>query len=160
MAQIHKLDVEYKAKCSAEKIYTMLTRDAPKLPNYAPQTVNKCQVLPETVKFVWEVYLFGTMCRVRDKPSAVITKVKITAVDHKNMSLTYTVFEGHLTDDYPSFANILAITPTQRNGNNKCLVKWSVEYEKANEDIPDPTYFMKMLEDFTKELDTNLLKEE
>ncbi|KAI3900799.1 hypothetical protein MKW92_045883 [Papaver armeniacum] len=159
MAQIHKLEVQYKAKCSAEKLYTMLTRDAPKLPNYAPQTVNKCQVLPGDGEvrlgsiFVWD-YVQG------DKPSAVITKVKITAVDHKNMSLTYTVFEGHLTDDYPSFANILAITPTQRNGNNKCLVKWSVEYEKANEDIPDPTYFMKMLEDFTKELDTNLLKEE
>ncbi|KAI3900301.1 hypothetical protein MKW92_010681 [Papaver armeniacum] len=145
MAQIHKLDVEYKAKCSAEKLYTMLTRDAPKLPNYAPQTINKCQVLPGDGEvrlgsiFVWDY---------------------ITAVDHKNMSLTYTVFDGHLTDDYPSFANILVITPTQRNGNNNCLVKWSVEYEKANEDIPDPTYFMKMLEDFTKELDTNLLKEE
>ncbi|RZC92811.1 hypothetical protein C5167_028065 [Papaver somniferum] len=159
MSQIHKLEVEYKAKCPAEKLYTMLTRDAPKLPNYASQTINKCQVLPGDGEvrlgsiFVWD-YVQG------DKPSAVITKVKITAVDHKNMSLTYTVFEGHLTDDYPSFANILAITPTQRNGNNNFLVKWSVEYEKANEDIPDPTYFMKMLEDFTKELNTNLLKEE
>ncbi|KAI3900796.1 hypothetical protein MKW92_045880 [Papaver armeniacum] len=75
------------------------------------------------------------------------------------MSLTCTVFEGLLTEDYPSFANMLVITPTQRNGNNNCLVKWSVQYEKASEYVSDPIYFMKMLEDFTKELDANLLKE-
>ncbi|KAI3904201.1 hypothetical protein MKX01_030694 [Papaver californicum] len=159
MAQIHKLDVEYKAKCSAEKLYAMLTRDAPRIPKYAPQTIHDVQVLPGDGEvrlgslFVWDYVL-------DDKPSTVMTKVKITAVDHNSMSLTYTVFEGHLTDDYTSFANILAITPTDRNGNNNCLVKWSVQYEKANEDVPDPTSFMKMLVDFTKELDTNLDKEE
>ncbi|KAI3917094.1 hypothetical protein MKX01_003543 [Papaver californicum] len=95
-----------------------------------------------------------------DKPSAVMTKEKITAVDHRNMSLTYTVFEGDLTNDYTSFASTLTITPTQKDGNYNCSVKRSVQYEKANEDVPNPTYFMKFLEDFTKEVDTNLLKEE
>ncbi|RZC86230.1 hypothetical protein C5167_007415 [Papaver somniferum] len=158
MAQIHKLEVEIKAKCSAQKFYTMMTRDAPKLQKYVPQIVHNCQVLPGDGQvrlgsvFVWD-YVQG------DKPSGVQTKVKITAVDHANMSLTSTVFEGDLTKGYSSFANTLTISPTKRNGNNNCLVKWSVQYEKENEDVPDPTYFVKMLEDFTKELDTSLLEE-
>ncbi|KAI3932959.1 hypothetical protein MKW98_029192 [Papaver atlanticum] len=77
----------------------------------------------------------------------------------KNMSLTFTVTEGNLKDDYTSFANTRTTTPAHSEENYNCLVKWSAQYQKANEDVPDPTYFMKILEDFTKELDTNLLKE-
>ncbi|KAI3954411.1 hypothetical protein MKX01_017625 [Papaver californicum] len=159
MAQIHNLEVEFKAKCCAEKLYSVMTRDASKIPKYAPAMILNVQVLPGDGEvrvgsiFVWD-YVQG------DKPSAVMTKEKITAVDHKNMSLTYTAFEGDLKNGYASFASTLTITPIQRNGNYNCLVKWSVQYEKANEDVSDPTYFMKLLEDFTKEVDTNLLKEE
>ncbi|RZC92815.1 hypothetical protein C5167_028075 [Papaver somniferum] len=159
MAQIHKLEVEVKAKCCAEKLYAVMTRDAPKLPKYAPQIVHDCQVVPGDCEvrvgslFVWH-YVQD------DKPSGVKAKEKITAVDHKNMSLTYTVFEGDLKNDYASFATTLTTTPTQKDGSYNCLVNWSVQYEKANADVPDPTYFMKLLEDFTKEVDTNLLKEE
>ncbi|KAI3879989.1 hypothetical protein MKX03_020397 [Papaver bracteatum] len=75
------------------------------------------------------------------------------------MSITFTVTEGHLKDDYTSFSTTITITPAHIDGNFNCLVKWSALYQKANEDVSDPTYFMKMLENFTKELDTNFLKE-
>ncbi|KAI3933032.1 hypothetical protein MKW92_034482 [Papaver armeniacum] len=153
------MEVEFKAKCSAEKLYTMITRDAPEIPKYVPKMVHNVQVLPGDGEvrvgsiFVWE-YVQG------DKASTVTAKEKVIAVDHKNMSLTYTVFEGDLTNDFPSLDVTLSITPTQSDGNYKCLVKYSVQYEKANEDGPDPTYLMKLLEHFGKSLDTNLFKEE
>ncbi|MCL7048883.1 hypothetical protein MKW94_022652 [Papaver nudicaule] len=102
------------------------------------------------------------VCEYRqgDTPFFVTTKEKITAVDHKNMSITYTISEGDVTKGYTSFANTLTITPTQRDETYNCLVKYSVQYEKANEDVPDATYVTKWLEDFIKELDTNLLKEQ
>ncbi|KAI3853825.1 hypothetical protein MKX03_022500 [Papaver bracteatum] len=158
MAQIHMHEFEFKAKCCAEKLYALMTRDAPKIPKYVPKIVHRVQVLPADGEvlvgsiFIWD-YVQG------DTPSAVTTKEKITAVDHKNKSITYTVFEGYLINDYPSFAFNLTITPLQRDANYKCLVKYSVKYEKANADVPDPTHLMKLLEDFSKELDTNLLKE-
>ncbi|RZC72332.1 hypothetical protein C5167_035475 [Papaver somniferum] len=100
------------------------------------------------------------MAANHNKPSGVRTRAKVTAMDHQNMSFTFTVIDGYLSDDYTSFTNTLtATTPTQRDGNYNCLVKWSVLYQKANENVLDPTYFVKMLEDFTKELDANLLKE-
>ncbi|KAI3900793.1 hypothetical protein MKW92_045877 [Papaver armeniacum] len=158
MAEIRKLEVECKAKCYAEKFYAMMTCDALQLPKYAPPTLQKVQVIPGDGEVrVGSVYVWDYL--LDDKPSAVMTKVKVTAVDHRNMSITCTVTEGHLKDDYTSFANTLTTTPAHSDGNYNCLVKWSAQYQKANEDVPDPTYFMKMLEDFTKELDTNLLKE-
>ncbi|KAI3926707.1 hypothetical protein MKX01_039837 [Papaver californicum] len=134
MAVIHKLEDEYKAEFSAEKFYAMMTRDAPKLPKYVPKMVHNVQVLPEDGEvrvgavFVWD-YVLG------DKPGAVMTKVKVTAVDHINMSLNFTVIDGELTNGYTSFAITLTTTP-QRDGNYNCLVKWSAQYQKANEDVP------------------------
>ncbi|RZC57164.1 hypothetical protein C5167_004468 [Papaver somniferum] len=159
-AQIREIQVELKAKCSAEKLFALITRDAPKLPKYVPQMIHNCQVLPGDGEvrvgsvYVWDYVQEG-------KPSALRAKETITAVDHKNMSLTFTVSEGdHITNFYNNFSSTVTINPTQRDGDYNCLVKWSVQYEKANEDVPDPTYVNKWVEDFTKELDTNLPKEQ
>ncbi|KAI3932964.1 hypothetical protein MKW98_029197 [Papaver atlanticum] len=134
MTETH-VKVEVKAKCSAKKLFSVMTGGASKLSKYAPKTVQNVQVLPGDSEirvgsvFVWDYILDG---------SAVMAKEELTAVDHKNIRLT--------------------VTPTQRDGNHNCLVKWSFN-EKANEDVPDPTYINKWVEDFIKELDTNLLKE-
>ncbi|RZC72328.1 hypothetical protein C5167_035507 [Papaver somniferum] len=124
MAANRKIEVEFKVKCSAEKFYSMMTRDALKLPKYVPRIIHNVQVVSGE----------------DNKPFGVRMRAKITAMDHQNMSLTFTVVDGYLSDDYTSFSNTLTITtPTQRDGNYNCVVKWS--------------------EDLTKELDANLLKE-
>ncbi|KAI3901946.1 hypothetical protein MKW92_014689 [Papaver armeniacum] len=159
MAENRKFEVEFKVKCSAEKFYSMMTRDALKLPKYVPRIIHNVQVVSGEGELrlgsvsVWDYVL-------DNKPSGVRTRAKITAMDHQNLSFTSTIIDGYLSDDYASFSNTLTITtPTQRDGNYNCLVKWSVQYQKANENVPDPTYYMKMLDDLTKELDANLLKE-
>ncbi|KAI3902720.1 hypothetical protein MKW92_010525 [Papaver armeniacum] len=159
MAANRKIEVEFKVKCPAEKFYSIMTRDALKIPKYAPRIIHNVQVVSGEGELslgsvsVWDYVL-------DNKPSGVRTRAKITEMDHQNMSLTFTILDGYLTDDYTSFAGTLTTTtPTQRDGNYNCLVKWSVQYQKANDNVADPTYFMKMLDDLTKELDTNLLKE-
>ncbi|KAI3870946.1 hypothetical protein MKX03_025134 [Papaver bracteatum] len=123
MAEIRKLEVECKAKCSGGKFYTTITRDALKLPKYAPQTVHKVQVISGDGEVrVGSVYVWDYL--LDDKPSAIMTKVKVTAVDHKNMSLTFTVTEEHPKDDYTSFADTLTTTPAHSERNYNCLVKW------------------------------------
>ncbi|KAI3973371.1 hypothetical protein MKW92_022439 [Papaver armeniacum] len=158
MAHIHNLEVECKARSCAEKFYVILIRDVHTLPKYVPQLIHSCQVFPGDSEVRVGTVLVSEYVQ-GDKPSTLMAKEKITAVDHKNMSVTSTILEGDLKNDYTSIGYTLTITPTQRDGNYNCLVKWSVCYEKANEDVPDPTYFMKFLEDLTNELDTNLLKE-
>ncbi|KAI3870948.1 hypothetical protein MKX03_025136 [Papaver bracteatum] len=149
MAHIHNLEVECKAKCSAEKFYVILIRDL----------IHSVQVFPGDREVHVGTVLVSEYVQ-GDKPSTLMAKEKITAVDHKNMSVISTILEGHLKNEYTSIGYTLTITPTPRDGNYNSLVKWSVYYEKADEDVHDPTYFMKLLEDLTNELDTNLLKEE
>ncbi|KAI3853822.1 hypothetical protein MKX03_022497 [Papaver bracteatum] len=147
MTETH-VQVEVKAKCSAKKLFSVMTGGASKLSKYAPRTVQNVQVLPGDSEirvgsvFVWDYILDG---------SAVMAKEELTAVDHKNMSLTSTIFDGELTNHFKIFTRRFTATPTQRDGNYNCLVKWCVYYEKANEDVPDPTYINKWVEDFIKE---------
>ncbi|OVA06507.1 Bet v I domain [Macleaya cordata] len=82
-------------------------------------------------------------------------KERITAVDNKNRSITYTVFEGNFTNGYKSFATTVTVSP---NGDGS-LVKWSVDYEKENAHIPTPTAFVRLLELTSKELDVQFLKQ-
>ncbi|MCL7023730.1 hypothetical protein MKW94_021544 [Papaver nudicaule] len=147
MALIHNLEVVYKAKCSVEKLYIILIRDVHTLLQYVPELIHSVQVFPGD----------GEVCVGTVLVSEYVQE-KVTAVDHKNMSITTKIFEGDLTNDYTSIGYTLTITPVQGDGNYNCSVKWSIYYEKAGEGVPDPTSFTKFLEDLTKELDTNLLK--
>ncbi|KAI3864272.1 hypothetical protein MKX03_006105 [Papaver bracteatum] len=82
--------------------------------------------------------------------STVRKKNQITAVDHKEMSITHTVFEGYLTVDYPSFDITIDVTPIHEGWSNKSMVKWSFKFEKENEHVPAPTSFLKFFEAFLK----------
>ncbi|KAI3915134.1 hypothetical protein MKW92_029152 [Papaver armeniacum] len=158
MTGTHML-VEVKAKCSAKKLFAMMTRGASKFSKYAPKTVQNAQVGPGDGEIrvgsvlVWDYIIEGS------SGSAIMAKEELTLVDHENMLLTSTVFDGELTNDFKKFTKRITMIPTQGDGNYNCLVKWSVYYEKANEDVPDPTYIKKWVEDFIEEVDTNLLKE-
>ncbi|KAI3952200.1 hypothetical protein MKW98_005895 [Papaver atlanticum] len=61
------------AKCSVEKLYTMITRDAPEISKYVPKMVHNVEVLPGNGEvrvgsiFVWD-YIHG------DKASTVTFK--------------------------------------------------------------------------------------
>ncbi|RZC85964.1 hypothetical protein C5167_026630 [Papaver somniferum] len=157
MAQIHKLQGELEVKCHADKLYTTITRGASNLPKYLPQIIHKCQVLSEDGEirvgsiFIWD-YVIG-------ESSTVTTKEKITAVDHKNRSVTYTALEGDLTIGYPSFATTVQITPVLGEVSNESTVKWCFEYEKQSEHVPTPTYAVEFLEAFLKELEGHKGKE-
>ncbi|MCL7047180.1 hypothetical protein MKW94_021576 [Papaver nudicaule] len=118
----------------------MFTRGAPSLPKYIPQIIHRCQVLPED----GEIRL-GSIFRL-----IIIIKTE---------KITHTVIEGDLTIGYPSFAAAFHITPIQGGGSNKSMVKWSVEYEKENEDVPAPTSFMKLMDAFFEELDATLVED-
>ncbi|RZC91693.1 hypothetical protein C5167_027755 [Papaver somniferum] len=159
--QIDELEGELVVQCDADKLYTAITSGAPSLPKYLPQLIHKCQIFPGGCEisvgsiFVWDYVIEG-------KSSTVTTKEKITAVDHKNMLITCTVFEGDTAISYPSFATTVQITPIG-GGSNESKVKWSIKYEikKSEHDvIPTPTSFVNFLETFFIELGVKLLEEE
>ncbi|KAI3909515.1 hypothetical protein MKW92_049742 [Papaver armeniacum] len=158
MAQIQKLEVVHEAKCCPDKLYRMLTRDASQLSKYIPNLVESVEVTATKdgevcigTGFVWKFMPVGG--------PTIMTKEKITAVDNKNRSITYTVMEGDVMGDFKSFNFNLDVTPKSGATDGTSLVKWSVEYEKANEDVADPVGILKSIELMTTEMNLHLLKQ-
>ncbi|XP_026383156.1 MLP-like protein 43 [Papaver somniferum] len=107
MAQLQKLELVHEVKCCPDKLYRMFTRDAPQLSKYLPKVVQSVQVIGVgeirlCTGFVWKFVAGGG--------STISTKEKITAVDNKNRSITFTVLEGDVMEDFKNFSFKLDIT--------------------------------------------------
>ncbi|KAI3893328.1 hypothetical protein MKW92_017769 [Papaver armeniacum] len=158
MAQTQKLEVVHEVKCCPDKLYHMITRDATQLSKYIPELVESVEV---TATEEGEVCL-GTGLLWKFVPVggiSTVSKEKVTAVDNKNRSITSTVIEGDVMTGFKSFKFNLDIAPKSGTTDGTSLVKWSVEYEKADEDVADPVGILKSCELTTKEMNFHLLKQ-
>ena len=83
-----------------------------------------------------------------------ISKEKIEEVDEEKKAVSYSVIDGDLLQAYKNFKAKLVV---EGKGEGS-LVKWSCEFEKANDEVPPPD----LLKDFAisnfRELDDYLLK--
>ncbi|KAM7467442.1 hypothetical protein LguiB_015004 [Lonicera macranthoides] len=68
----------------------------------------------------------------------LIAKETIEAIDKENKLVTFNVIGGDLMKLYKVFKMIV---PVIEEGKAK-YVKWIMEYEKANENVPSPNIFM------------------
>lgn len=62
------------------------------------------------------------------------SKERIEAVDEANKAVTYSVIDGDLVKYYKKFKANLVVIPKGEGS----LVKWSCEYEKASDEVPNP----------------------
>ncbi|KAG8382767.1 hypothetical protein BUALT_Bualt05G0111500 [Buddleja alternifolia] len=80
----------------------------------------------------------------------VIAKDKIVAIDEEKRSITFELIGGEVTKYFKNFnATLQADTST---------IKWSLEYEKASEDEPNPHSHLDFLVNMSREVDAYLLK--
>ncbi|KAG8382757.1 hypothetical protein BUALT_Bualt05G0110500 [Buddleja alternifolia] len=77
----------------------------------------------------------------------------IEAIDEQNKSITYKVVEGDLADVYKSLKYIIKV---DTNGEDN-LVTWTLEYEKKNENVPDPCALMDVCVNVTKDIERHCL---
>lgn len=88
-------------------------------------------------------------------PIVKVSKEKIEVVDAPNKTFSYNIIDGDLLKYYKSFKAHVTVVPKEEGS----LVKWSCEYEKANEEIPDPSLIKEFAEKNFKELDDYLGKQ-
>ncbi|XP_057443319.1 MLP-like protein 28 [Lotus japonicus] len=83
-------------------------------------------------------------------------KEKIEAIDDDNMLLTYSVFDGEISEGYKSFKVILQVIDTENGG----LVKFTIEYEMLKENITasSPDTFLAFATKVTKDIDAHLVE--
>lgn len=63
------------------------------------------------------------------------SKERIEAADDEKKTVTYSIVEGDLLQYYTKFLGHIAVIPIGEG----CEVKWTAEYVKTKNDIPDPT---------------------
>ncbi|KAG5532167.1 hypothetical protein RHGRI_026701 [Rhododendron griersonianum] len=81
-------------------------------------------------------------------------KEVIEAIDEEKKLVTFKVVEGDLLQLYKTF--IITVHVDTKGENN--LVTWTLEYEKLNGDVEDPTTFMDLCIVVTKDIETHHLK--
>ncbi|CAK7326752.1 unnamed protein product [Dovyalis caffra] len=83
-----------------------------------------------------------------------IAKEVIEAIDDVKLSTTFKVIEGDITTEYKNFILIVQATP---KGDGSCVVNWTLEYEKLNENIPDPHTLLEFCIQCSKDIEDHHL---
>ncbi|RDY09366.1 MLP-like protein 43, partial [Mucuna pruriens] len=78
----------------------------------------------------------------------------IEGIDEEKKTIKFNLFGGDIDEHYKSFKLIIEVID-KKDG---AAVKWSLEYEKMNEDIHPPHGYMDYYGNCTKEMDAYLIK--
>ncbi|KAL2464865.1 MLP-like protein [Abeliophyllum distichum] len=151
MAAAQKLEVDVEVKSDAEKFWNGIRNSSTLFPKAFPDQYESIQVLEGDGKSV------GSIRLIKYAPgwsTIATTKEKIEFVDEEKKSLSYTSIDGDLLKYYKNFKAHLVITPK----GDGSLVKWSCEFEKASEEIPNPHLIRDFAVKNFKDLDAYLLK--
>lgn len=80
----------------------------------------------------------------------MIAKDKIVGVDEGNKRITFEIMGGDVRKYFKTFKATLECGVD--------TVKWSLEYEKASEEVPHPHSHLQFLRSMAKDIDAYLLK--
>ncbi|XP_059446961.1 MLP-like protein 28 [Corylus avellana] len=147
MAQITKMETETEIKCSANKFYEIFRSKVHLMPKICPNLVKDIQLLKgdwdskDSVK-QW-TYVAGNSEGVKTSE----------AIDEENKSITYKAIDGEIAKNYKVYKSTVQVTPK----GNGSLVKWTIEYEKANEEVPTPDKYFDLVVNLSKAVESYLL---
>ncbi|KAL4569613.1 hypothetical protein LXL04_025254 [Taraxacum kok-saghyz] len=151
MATIGKLDVEVKVKSEADKFWNTIMDSATIFPKVCSDLYKEVEVLEGDGRSVGSVRLVHF---AEGSPIVKSAKEKIEEVDESKKKVAYSVIDGEMMKYYKTFKATLEVIPEGEGS----IVKWMCEYEKASDEVPDPS----MIRDFAaknfQEIDAYLLK--
>ncbi|XP_004509856.1 MLP-like protein 423 [Cicer arietinum] len=131
MATNGKLEVEIEVKSNADKFWSIIKDSASIFPKAFPNDYKSIEILEGDGNTVGSVRLvtFG-----EGSPFVKINKEKIDDIDDSKRTLTYSVIDGDLLKYFKQLKSHLSVTPK----GDGSLVKWSSEYEKDSQEVPEP----------------------
>ncbi|KAK7361961.1 hypothetical protein VNO77_04057 [Canavalia gladiata] len=131
MGSSGKLEVEIEVKCNADKFWDTIKDSAEIFPKAFPNDYKSIEILEGDGKSAGSIrqVTFG-----EGSPLVKITKEKVEAVDDEKSTLIYSVIGGDLLNYFKHLKGHVSVTPK----GDGSLVKWSSEYEKNSEEVPEP----------------------
>ncbi|RZC61299.1 hypothetical protein C5167_023060 [Papaver somniferum] len=134
MAQLHKLGFEAEINCNADKFFGMFSHGVTQLPKFLPNIVKSVEVIEGVATSIGSSRLVKYVIGSRSRPA----KARLTAFDKEKKSVGYNVVDGEVMNYYEVLTVKLDVVGGAGNGS---LVKWSLEFEKVNNDVPSPTAY-------------------
>ncbi|MCL7036374.1 hypothetical protein MKW94_024719 [Papaver nudicaule] len=92
-----------------------------------------------------------------DSPVPIPYLETSTYTDEKRM-IHHNAIGGDMINDYKKFYLILVVTP--KSDGHGSIVQWTIEYEKKNEDSPDPIPYITLCTQITEGLNAHLCASE
>ncbi|GMI75178.1 hypothetical protein like AT5G28000 [Hibiscus trionum] len=137
-------------KSSADKFFDVFKNKPYLMPKLSNQAVTDIKLLQgnwncEGSFRLWHIVIDG------GKTESL--KEMLEKVDDTNRTLVYKVVGGEILDAYKTWKSILNVMPMGEGS----LVKWTLEFEKQNENIPDPVKYADFLTAWSKNVDAYLL---
>ncbi|MBA0572501.1 hypothetical protein Golob_002838 [Gossypium lobatum] len=129
MAQIKRMECQLEIKSSADKFFDAYKTKAQLMPKMANQVVRDVKLVEGNG---WD---------------------SEGSVNDKDRTLVYKLVEGEIMKAFKSWNSILNVMPMGEGS----LVKWTMEFEKQNDDVPDPVKYGEFLTTWAKNVDTYLL---
>ncbi|KAI3433158.1 Bet_v_1 domain-containing protein [Psidium guajava] len=149
MAKVGKIEKQARIKSPPEKLFDIYKNKIDLMPKISPDKLRSIEVIEGDGKSVGSVRLWTYFLG-----DSVVAKDKIDAIDEVNKSITFDIISGEVTKYFSSYkATIQLVSEGQNNS-----VKWSVEYEKMNEQVPDPHPQLDFLITMAKEVDNYLVQ--
>ncbi|CAN0920939.1 MLP-like protein 43 [Linum grandiflorum] len=157
MSLIHgKLEAYFGVRVAADIFHDVFTCRPHHVSNMSSQKVQACGIhqgqwgKPGSV-ICWNYFHDG---------KAKVAKQVIGEIDNVNLSTTFKMIEGDLMTEYKNFKLVLKATPQQKTdqGEDWCLVHWILDYEKLNEDIPEPFSLLEFMVHLSKDIDDHHTK--
>ncbi|KAI3901117.1 hypothetical protein MKW92_042938 [Papaver armeniacum] len=145
---VGKLITESEVNCNAYKYYKIFKHheDVPKAVPHLYTSVNVLEGHGITSGCVKE---WG----YEHEGKSLIVKEK-TTYDDETMTIRHMAVGGDLMNDYKKFHATLVVNPKD-NGHGS-IVKWTIDYEKLNEDSPVPIPYLRFFNQLTKDLNSHL----
>ena len=84
---------------------------------------------------------------------ASIAKEEIVTIDEEDKSVTFKVVEGHLLEEFKSV--VFRVHVDTKGEDNS--VTWTIDYEKLNESVKDPTSYLDFFLSVTRDIEAHHL---
>ncbi|KAI3976308.1 hypothetical protein MKX01_021850 [Papaver californicum] len=146
-----KIELEVEIKSSPEKFWDGICDSTVLFPKIFPEQYKSIEIVEGDGKSVGTVRLvtYGEAI-----PIVTFAKEKIEVADETTKSLAYSVIDGEIAALFKFFTANLQISPK----GDGSTIKFSVEFEKASDEVPDPDLILELAMKTFSEFDAYLLK--
>ncbi|KAG4947758.1 hypothetical protein AAZX31_15G256000 [Glycine max] len=143
-SQLQKVEANVHIKASADQFHNVLCNRTHHIANIFPGKVQSVEIHKgewgtEGSVISWNYLHEGKVC---------VAKEMVEGIDMKNNKMTFKVIEGDLLGHYKSFKFLLQVTPKEKGS----VVNWVLEYEKQNDNTPDPYTLLELTVEMSKEI--------